>query len=431
MTKAATPDKAPAKKNAYEGLGDLMADGFENFLQAATVATPEQMFKLSEIAIVTQVRPDEDFEDPEQTLEGLGKSLRKRQLQNIIVRPNPALATDPNAPQYELVIGGRRTAAAKIEGLEELRGNCYDLTDEEVKEVQFAENVHRKNLSVNAEAKRIQEDVNVLGVEATLAKHHKNRSWLSKMLSLLTLPEETNRLVTESISADAEVINMVKQVEKIDPVAAKELVNELKEGKGQINQRETAKAVKDKVKPSNKKPKAPEKAPANLENVATPRDESHLDHGPVTDVPPETLANDPALIALQEQLAANAEDGDQDGEHEQLEQEAPKRNAPALPPAAVLDQAYSNIFEFGSDPKMILQVMSDEERSDVDDWLRSFYEAGTEAKNIANLVLQGFRNGQFADHGHGAFQLLAFLSGGEEGVKFNLLNIFGCIKKQQ
>lgn len=430
MTKAATPDAKPAKKNAYAGLGDMMAEGFENFLQAATVSAPEEMFKLSEIAIVTQVRPDEDFEDEEQTLEDLGKSLRKRQLQNIIVRPNPALATDPTAPPYELVIGGRRTAAAKLEGLEELRGNCYDLSDEEVEEVQLAENIHRKNLSVNAEAKRIQKDVDALGVEGTLAKHNKNRSWLSKMLSLLTLPPETNRLVTESITADSEVINMVKQVEKVDPVAAKELVNELKEGKGQVNQRETAKAVKDKVKPS-KKPKAPEKAPANLEHVATPRDESHQDHGPVTDVPPETLANDPALVALQEQFAANAEDGDQDSEHEQLEQQAPKGNVPALPPAAVLDNAYTNIYEHGADPKMILSVMSEEEREDVDNWLRSFYEAGTVAENIANLVLQGFRKGQFADHGHGAFQLMAFLSGGEEGVKFNLLNIFGCIKNQQ
>ncbi|WP_420170728.1 ParB/RepB/Spo0J family partition protein (plasmid) [Pseudomonas alloputida] len=393
----------------------MMAEGFENFLEAATVAVPEQMFKLSDIAIVTQVRPDEDFEDEEQTLEGLGKSLRKRQLQNIIVRPNPALATDPTAPPYELVIGGRRTAAAKLEGLEELRGNCYDLTDEEVEEVQLAENIHRKNLSVNAEAKRIQKDVDAIGVEATLAKHHKNRSWLSKMLSLLTLPPETNRLVTESITADTEVINMVKQVEKVDPVAAKELVNELKEGKGQVNQRETAKAVKDKVKPSNKKPKAPEKAPANLEHVATPRDESHLDHGPVTDVPPETLANDPALVALQEQFAANAEDADQDGEHEQLEQQAPKGNTPALPPAAVLDSAYTNIYEFGAEPKMVLEAMSADERTDVDNWLRSFYEAGTEAKNIANVVLQGFRTNQFADQGHGAFQLMAFLSGGRKG----------------
>lgn len=427
MTKAATPER----KNAYAGLGDMMAEGFENFLQAATVSAPEQMFKLSDIAVVVQVRPDEDFEDEEQTLEDLGKSLRKRQLQNIIVRPNPALATDPSAPPYELVIGGRRTAAAQLAGLEELRGNCYDLSDEEVEEVQLAENIHRKNLSVNAEAKRIQKDVDALGIEGTLAKHNKNRSWLSKMLSLLTLPPETNRLVTESITADSEVIGMVKQVEKADPAAAKELVDELKAGKGQVNQRDMAKAAKDKVKPSKAKPKAPEKAPANLENVATQRDESHQDHGPVTDVPAETLANDPALVALQEQFAANAEDGDQNYEHEQLEQEAPKGNAPALPPAAVLDQAYSNIFEFGSDPKMILQVMTDEERSDVDNWLRSFYEAGTEAKNIANLVLQGFRTGQFADEGHGAFQLMAFLSGGEEGVTFNLLNIFGCIKKQQ
>lgn len=424
MAKVATPDeKAPAKKNAYAGLGDMMADGFESFLEAATVAAPEQMFKLSDIAIVVQVRPDEDFEDEEQTLEDLGKSLRKRQLQNIIVRPNPALATNSDAPPYELVIGGRRTAAAKLEGLEELRGNCYDLTDEEVEEVQLAENIHRKNLSVNAEAKRIQKDVDALGVEGTLAKHNKNRSWLSKMLGLLKLPQETNRLVTENITADTEVINMVKQVEKADPVAAKALVNELKEGKGQVNQREKAKAAKDAVKPP-KKPAAPTKAPANPDNVAKAPDLSHQDSGPVKDIPPETLANDPALNQLREQFAAGAD------EEQEPEQEAPRTGtAPALPPVAVLDNAFANIVEFGGDPKMILSAMDDADREDVDNWLHAFYEAGVSVTNMAEAVLQGIRNGQFGHEGHQAFAMVAFLSGCEEGVKFNLLNIFGCIKK--
>lgn len=424
MTKAANPDaKAPAKKSAYAGLGDMMASGFENFLEAASVAAPEMMIKLSDIAIVTQVRPDEDFADEEQTLEDLGKSLRKRQLQNIMVRPNPALKDNPDAPAYELVIGGRRTAGALIEGLEELRGNCYDLTDEEVEEIQLAENIHRKNLSVSSEAKRIQKDVDALGVEATLVKHNKNRSWLSKMLSLLNLPEVTNGLITQNITADHEVINMVKQVEKKDPEAAKALVKELKEGKGKVNQRDVAKAAKDAVKPS-KKPAAPAKLPSNPDNVATPADLSHQDSGPVNSVPLETLADDPALKALQEQFAAGVED-DQDNEPE-----TPRTgSAPALPPVAVLDNVYANLTEFGSDPKMLLSAMDAAERDDVDNWLHSFYEAGVSATNMASAVLQGIRNGQFGHEGHQAFAMVAFLSGCEEGVKFNLVDIFGNIKK--
>ncbi|MNW16920.1 hypothetical protein D3C71_2159390 [compost metagenome] len=73
--------------------------------------------------------------------------------------------------------------------------------------------------------------------------------------------------------------------------------------------------------------------------------------------------------------------------------------------------------------------MPEKERDDVDNWLHSFYDAGVEAVNLASAVLQGFRTGQFTEQGHGAFALVAFLSGGEEGVKFSLLDIFGCIKK--
>ena len=102
---------------------------------------------------------------------------------------------------------------------------------------------------------------------------------------------------------------------------------------------------------------------------------------------------------------------------------------PALPPVEALDNAFINIFEHGSDPKMLLSVMAEEERENVENWLHSFYDAGVDAVNLASAVLQGFRTKQFSEEGHGAFALVAFLSGGEEGKKFNLLDIFGCIKK--
>ena len=142
------------------------------------------------------------------------------------------------------------------------------MTDEEAEDAQLAENIHRKNLTQIEEAMKIQRDLDRLGsVEAVLEKHHKSRPWLSKMLSLLNLPEQAKRLVIENVSADIEVINTVKTIEKLDPVKAKALVDDLKMTRGKENARDKVAAVKEEVKPS-KKTKEPkqEKKPTVLKD---------------------------------------------------------------------------------------------------------------------------------------------------------------------
>jgi ParB family chromosome partitioning protein len=219
----------------------------------------EILVNIYDIEVGVQVR--EEFEDDENGLAELGRSLRKRQLQAIVVRPN----RDGREKPYLLVAGERRHRAAILEGLPQLRARVMEMDDEEAEDMQLAENIHRKNLTQIEEAKKIQRDLDSLGnVEAVLEKHHKSRAWLSKTLSLLNLPEQAKRLVIENVSADLEVINTVKTIEKIDPVKAKELVNYLKDTRGKSNARDKAAAVKDEVKPS-KKPKKEEKPPKWLE----------------------------------------------------------------------------------------------------------------------------------------------------------------------
>src|SRR5688572_18829892 len=78
-------------------------------LLAADKDVTEIDVPLDDIEVVAQVR--ETFEDPddENSLANLGKSLRKRQAQAIVLRPNPR-GTKP----YELVIGGRRVRGARL-----------------------------------------------------------------------------------------------------------------------------------------------------------------------------------------------------------------------------------------------------------------------------------------------------------------------------
>lgn len=376
------------KSSAFAGLGDMLAGGFDQSLMSEAI--PRTMYKLEDIEIEPQVR--EEFEDEENSLNELGESLAKAQIQPILLRKG-------RLKPYLLVCGGRRFLAAERKGLVELWGDCRpDMTDEEAERIQFQENIQRKNLTQIEEAKRIQRDLDTLGsVEAVLAKHNKGRAWLSKILALLTLPEQAKRLVKENISADLEVINTVKTIEKANPQKAKALVDELRDSRGKVNARAKAAAVKEEVKPKKEKKDTGG-------SVATPRDRSQEDPG-------------------EGQIFAGAKAGEDD------DNQAPTSAAPpALAPAETLGRAYVNLFEFGASPKTLLDLMQPDERESVEAWLLTFYEAGKQAKDSARAVMQGFRNGQFACDGDGAFALVAFLHGADSGAKFNLLNILGTVK---
>jgi len=402
--KAAATKKEPAAvntatatkpaENAFIGAADALGAGIDAlFAGTGDFNDFEILVNLDDIEIRKQER--EVFEGAEdQTLADLGRSLRKHQIQAILLRPNEAGKEKP----YVLVAGERRCMAARLEGLAQLRARVKDMTDEEAADLRFAENIHRLNLSQIEEAKRVQHDLDQLGsVEAVLEKHHKSRAWLSKILSLLTLPEQAKRLVTENIASDLEVINTVKTVEKIDPEAAKDLVDDLKATRGKENARDKAQTVKDQVKPP-KKPKA-EKPAKGKGEVAGPRDTGQTEPGPVQ------------VFRARE-----------------TEAPAGNPNAPALVPADILAKAYSNIYEFGADPKVVLDTMRKEDREAVDAWLDTFYGAGQGAKDVGRAIMQGLRNGQFATDGDGAFALVAFLYGVDSETKYSLVNIFGSMK---
>jgi len=346
----------------------------------------ELLVNLDDVEIEAQVR--EEFEDEENGLADLGKSLRDRQLQAIVIRPNRVGRDKP----YLLVAGERRCRAARIEGLTQLRARVMELNDEEAEDVQLAENIHRKNLTQIEEAKKIQRDLDRLGsVEMVLEKHKKSRTWLSKMLALLNLPEQAKRLVTEDISADIEVINTVKTIEKHDPERAHALVDELKETRGKTNTREKVAAVKDEVKPP-KKPK-PEK----------------------TDKPSSEKTGEYKQTAVFADAKTDHDDA------------SGLLNNTSV--ALVLDLAYSAIFLQNGKPKSVLDAMSTDDRDMVETWLRAFYDMGANSKDVARDALKCLRDDHFASDGLGAFALAAFMYGVDHEAKFSLLNIFGSVKQ--
>lgn len=374
--------KPSTAANAYAGFGDILAGGFDTSL---TDSANDQMVELDRIEVRMQDRVE--FEDEDNTLADLGRSLAKRQLQSILLRHSAPGAALP----FILVAGERRVRAAKVQGLTQLRARIEEMTEDEAQEAQLAENIHRKNLTQIEEAKRLQRDIERLGsVEAVVVKHHKSRSWVSKTIALLTLPENARRLVAENISADLEVISQVKTIEKIDPAAAKQLVDDLKATRGKESGRAKVQAVKEQVKPKPATPKAQAKQAATGENATAP----HRNNEQPGEV----------------QIFAHAKK-----ELKSVQQQ--------------LSDAYSRIYESNALAQSVLETMDASDREACGDWLHTFYEAGKQTPDASRAVIVGLRNGMFAADGHGAYALAAFLYGADAGAKFVLVNVLASVKE--
>lgn len=453
--------KTTKKTSAFGNLGDMMGmEGMTSVLSAVSDAGRPSFAVVgrSEIKIYEQQRDKNEMESEEQTLAELAADMRVKGILQPII-----LCEDEQGPEpWRLVAGERRYHGSGLAEIDELPAMCYGkLTEQQIKDIQLAENIHRLNLSQLNEARVLQSrlDDEFLGdVGALCEAISKSRSWVSKRLGLLDMPEQTQRLVKEGVTADIEVINQVKTIEKIDPEAAREAVDTLKAEKGEkgANARKTVKAAKDKVKPPKAKPG---KAAATEEaSYAQPRDTSHEEHGPVESVPPATLESDPALIELQQAIATDQEQSQleqaQVSDEEQIdwldgqpasspvgEPSAPAEQPDAfghdldgkkvlgVEPTALLDQAFSQI-RGGTDKAAteFVESLSRPDRNQIEDWLCAYYEAGVACENLALAVMQGLNSGSFSSQGHSAFALAAFLSGGEDGVLFNLVNVLGCVK---
>lgn len=253
-------EQTQTKPSVFAGTGNDMAAG----LDALFHQEGEFAFVRLDTIFIKETQVREVFEDEENTLDEMTADIKKRGvIQPILLREY----TGSGNFDYELVAGERRCRCSIRAELKIIPAFIKKLTDEEAEEAQLVENIQRLNLTQIETAKRIQRDLDAANgdTKVVLAKYNKGASWLSKMLSLLTLPEQTKRLITESISADLEVIGKVRTIENADPAAAKALVNELAGTRRQGNAREKANAAKDKVKPSKKKPASPspEKNPAS------------------------------------------------------------------------------------------------------------------------------------------------------------------------
>lgn len=366
---------------------------------------------LKDILVTEQVR--QEMESEESTLDEMGGSIKQHGiLQTLLLRPIAG------AIPYKLVAGGRRYLGAQRAGEVEVPAMIKEMTDEQEADIQLAENIHRKNLTQIEVAKKIQLDLDKAGgdVEAVMVQHNKGRAWLSKMLSLLTLTPEAKRLLTENISADLEVIGKVKVIEKIDPAAAKALVDDLAATHGKEDARKKANAVKDQVKPP--KPKAEQPAPpAEKTPVAGNFADAKTVLTPAAAWPFPTCSKGSRPAAPAPAAGPAAKQGEDNTE------------VVAADPRETLDRAYGLIFEDGTDPKVFVETLDAADRGAIVDWLDQHYFDGRKEMDLPRAIMLGLRTGKFATDGAGAFAMMAFVQGAESTVKpLDLVYILGLAK---
>ncbi len=309
---------------------------------------------LDEIDVKEQVRTE--FEDEDNKLKDLAASIAAHGvIQPILVRPHLG--------RHQLVAGERRYRAAKLAGKKTIPAFIRDISDAEFDDLQFAENVQRKNLTQIEIATRLRRDFERVGKSLTKLSqlHKKSKPWLSKMLNLAELPEQTARLVKENISADVEAINAVRQLEKESAEAAKAVVDEMKGQRGKIDARATARHALAEAKQAKK--------PTKAATLATAKNRRHETPGAAT------------------------------------------RHAA---PAHVLGKVWGMV-EKRKRPETILAALEDGEAEVLIEQLRPMFNQGHKARDTAHAVLAGLRSGSFAPDGHGALALAAFLRGADSG----------------
>jgi ParB/RepB/Spo0J family partition protein len=130
-------------------------------------------------------------------LDGLAASLKEHGLiEPIVVRPE--------GEKFVLVAGQRRLAAAKKAGFEEIRAEVREMSTDEARAVQLAENVHRKDLNPIERAKAVQAYLEVrraadptMKSEAIAKELKISGSEVSNTLMLLKQDPNIQKLVEE------------------------------------------------------------------------------------------------------------------------------------------------------------------------------------------------------------------------------------------
>ena len=154
----------------------------------------------------------------EESLNELAESIKEHGVvQPIIVKKS--------IKGYELIAGERRTKASRIAGKKTIPAIIRDFNDQEMMEIALIENIQRENLNPIEEANAYKLILDRTGMtqEELAKKFGKSRSYITNMLGLLKLPDDTIELVEDGkiSSSHARTLSKIDDKEQVQEIANK------------------------------------------------------------------------------------------------------------------------------------------------------------------------------------------------------------------
>ncbi|WP_336643701.1 ParB/RepB/Spo0J family partition protein [Microbacterium sp. MMO-113] len=173
-------------------------------------------------AIVPNPRQPRTHFNPEDLAELVHSVREFGVLQPVVVRKN-------NDGEYELIMGERRTRAAREAGLEAIPAIVRDTADEDLLRDALLENLHRSELNPLEEASAYQQLLDDFGItqEELATRIGRSRPQISNTIRLLKLPVPVQQRVAAGVltAGHARAILSVESAEAMQRLADK-VVNE-------------------------------------------------------------------------------------------------------------------------------------------------------------------------------------------------------------
>ena len=190
-------------------------DNFEKGLVEESRPNEIREIKLDEIRS-NPYQPRKVFDD--ESLQELASSIKEHGVvQPVIVKKS--------IKGYELVAGERRTRACRLAGLKTVPAVVKDFNDKEMMEIALIENIQRENLNPIEEAMAYDAIIHSYNLtqEDVAKKFGKSRTYITNLLGLLKLPEETRRFVEEKklSMSHARALSKLEDKDEINRLASK------------------------------------------------------------------------------------------------------------------------------------------------------------------------------------------------------------------
>ncbi len=190
-------------------------DNFEKGLVEESRPNEIREIKLDEIRS-NPYQPRKVFDD--ESLQELASSIKEHGVvQPVIVKKS--------IKGYELVAGERRTRACRLAGLKTVPAVIKDFNDQEMMEIALIENIQRENLNPIEEAMAYDAIIHSYNLtqEDVAKKFGKSRTYITNLLGLLKLPEETRRFVEEKklSMSHARALSKLEDKDEINRLASK------------------------------------------------------------------------------------------------------------------------------------------------------------------------------------------------------------------